>query len=68
MVVKIPRFTFEKFPGTPNTLTTSMKSVGEAMAIGRSFPEALQKGLRSLETGFSALDDSPVPRDGPPEA
>ncbi|MCP6570886.1 hypothetical protein NL494_27305, partial [Klebsiella pneumoniae] len=43
VVVKIPRFTFEKFPGTPPTLTTSMKSVGEAMAIGRSFGEALQK-------------------------
>ena len=52
VVVKIPRFTFEKFPGTPATLTTSMKSVGEAMAIGRSFAEALQKGLRSLETGL----------------
>ncbi len=45
VVVKIPRFTFEKFPGTPALLTTSMKSVGEAMAIGRSFAEALQKGL-----------------------
>ncbi len=51
VVVKIPRFTFEKFPGTPALLTTSMKSVGEAMAIGRSFAEALQKGLRSMETG-----------------
>ncbi|TPG48932.1 carbamoyl-phosphate synthase large subunit [Roseomonas nepalensis] len=68
VVVKIPRFTFEKFPGTPNTLTTAMKSVGEAMAIGRSFPEALQKGLRSLETGFSGLDELPVPGDGSPEA
>ena len=57
VVVKIPRFTFEKFPGTPATLTTSMKSVGEAMAIGRSFAEALQKGLRSLETGLSGLDE-----------
>ena len=57
VVVKIPRFTFEKFPGTPATLTTSMKSVGEAMAIGRSFNEALQKGLRSLETGLSGLDE-----------
>ena len=47
VVVKIPRFTFEKFPGTPALLTTSMKSVGEAMAIGRSFAEALQKGFRS---------------------
>lgn len=68
VVVKIPRFTFEKFPGTPNTLTTAMKSVGEAMAIGRSFPEALQKGLRSLETGFSGLDEIPVPGDGSREA
>jgi carbamoyl-phosphate synthase large subunit len=68
VVVKIPRFTFEKFPGTPATLTTSMKSVGEAMAIGRSFAEALQKGLRSLETGFSGLDDVPAPGDGSREA
>jgi carbamoyl-phosphate synthase large subunit len=68
VVVKIPRFTFEKFPGTPNTLTTSMKSVGETMAIGRSFPEALQKGLRGLETGLSGLDDVAVPGDGSPEA
>ncbi len=50
-VVKIPRFTFEKFPGARDELTTSMKSVGETMAIGRTFKEALQKGLRSLETG-----------------
>ncbi|MEW6263429.1 MAG: carbamoyl-phosphate synthase large subunit [Thermodesulfobacteriota bacterium] len=48
-VVKIPRWTFEKFPGTEDVLTTSMKSVGETMAIGRTFKEALQKGLRSLE-------------------
>ena len=48
-VVKIPRFTFEKFPSADSTLTVSMKSVGEAMAIGRTFKEALQKGLRSLE-------------------
>ncbi|WP_419896401.1 carbamoyl-phosphate synthase large subunit [Roseomonas sp. USHLN139] len=68
VVVKIPRFTFEKFPGTPATLTTSMKSVGEAMAIGRSFNEALQKGLRSLETGLSGLDDLPPPGDGSKEA
>ncbi len=57
VVVKMPRFTFEKFPGTPPVLTTSMKSVGEAMAIGRTFAEALQKGLRSLETGLSGLDE-----------
>ncbi len=68
VVVKIPRFTFEKFPGTPATLTTSMKSVGEAMAIGRSFNEALQKGLRSLETGLSGLDDIGNPGDGSKEA
>jgi carbamoyl-phosphate synthase large subunit len=68
VVVKIPRFTFEKFPGTPATLTTSMKSVGEAMAIGRSFAEALQKGLRSLETGYSGLDEVPAPGDGSAQA
>src|SRR5258705_3836917 len=49
VVVKVPRFAFEKFPDADTTLTTTMKSVGEAMAIGRSFPEALQKALRSLE-------------------
>jgi carbamoyl-phosphate synthase large subunit len=54
-VVKIPRFTFEKFPGSDPTLTTSMKSVGETMAIGRTFKEALQKGLRSLEIGRYGL-------------
>ena len=68
VVVKIPRFTFEKFPGTPALLSTSMKSVGEAMAIGRSFAEALQKGLRSMETGFSGLDDVAPPGDGGPDA
>ncbi|HEV8335556.1 MAG TPA: carbamoyl-phosphate synthase large subunit [Candidatus Polarisedimenticolia bacterium] len=51
VVVKIPRFAFEKFPRADRTLTTQMKSVGEAMAIGRTFKEALQKGLRSLEMG-----------------
>ncbi|MEK7849793.1 MAG: carbamoyl-phosphate synthase large subunit [Candidatus Omnitrophota bacterium] len=55
-VVKIPRFTFEKFPGADPRLGTSMKSVGEAMAIGRTFKEALQKGLRSLEIKKSGLD------------
>ena len=64
VVVKIPRFTFEKFPGTPALLTTSMKSVGEAMAIGRSFAEALQKGLRSMETGLTGLDPVEAPGDG----
>ncbi|GFK94233.1 Carbamoyl-phosphate synthase large chain [Fundidesulfovibrio magnetotacticus] len=54
-VVKIPRFTFEKFPGAEDYLTTAMKSVGEAMSIGRTFKEALQKGLRSLETGMPGL-------------
>ena len=54
-VVKIPRFTFEKFPETRDSLTTAMKSVGETMAIGRTFKEALQKGLRSLETGCFGL-------------
>ncbi|NLF38378.1 carbamoyl-phosphate synthase large subunit [bacterium] len=50
-VVKHPRFTFERFPGTPDVLTTQMRSVGETMAIGRTFKEALQKAMRSLETG-----------------
>ena len=68
VVVKIPRFTFEKFPGTPAMLTTSMKSVGEAMAIGRSFSEALQKGLRSMETGLSGLDAIEPPGDGGADA
>src|SRR6202163_937787 len=54
-VVKVPRFTFEKFPQADATLTTQMKSVGEAMAIGRTFKEALQKALRSLETGRFGL-------------
>ncbi|MGQ9645419.1 MAG: carbamoyl-phosphate synthase large subunit [Thermodesulfobacteriota bacterium] len=54
-VVKVPRFTFEKFPGADPTLSISMKSVGETMAIGRTFKEALQKGLRSLEIGRHGL-------------
>ncbi|MEW5962502.1 MAG: carbamoyl-phosphate synthase large subunit [Pseudomonadota bacterium] len=57
VVTKIPRFAFEKFAGADPTLTTSMKSVGEAMAIGRTFAESLQKALRSLETGLTGLDD-----------
>jgi carbamoyl-phosphate synthase large subunit len=57
VVTKIPRFAFEKFPGAEPTLTTSMKSVGEAMAIGRTFQESLQKALRSLENGFTGLDE-----------
>ncbi|MFP5222582.1 MAG: carbamoyl-phosphate synthase large subunit [Acidobacteriota bacterium] len=55
VVVKIPRFTFEKFPGSEDFLTTAMKSVGEAMSIGRTFKEALQKGMRSLEVGMPGL-------------
>ncbi len=57
VVTKIPRFAFEKFPGADHVLTTSMKSVGEAMAIGRTFRESLQKALRSMETGLSGLDE-----------
>ncbi len=68
VVVKISRFTFEKFPGTPALLSTSMKSVGEAMSIGRTFAEALQKGLRSMETGFSGLDEIDPPGDGTSDA
>ena len=78
VVVKVPRFAFEKFPGADPTLTTTMKSVGEAMALGRSFPEALNKALRSAETkagGFwtlpdpdedvtEALHQASLPRDG----
>ncbi len=60
VVVKIPRWAFEKFQGTDETLTTQMKSVGEAMAIGRTFKEALQKGLRSLENGWHGLDNHPL--------
>jgi carbamoyl-phosphate synthase large subunit len=57
VVTKMPRFTFEKFPGAQALLTTSMKSVGEAMAIGRSFAESVQKALRSLETGLDGFDE-----------
>src|SRR6516225_9312432 len=57
VVTKIPRFAFEKFPGASTTLTTSMKSVGEVMAIGRTFQESLQKALRGLETGLTGLDE-----------
>ena len=57
VVVKVPRFNFEKFPGADPELTTRMKSVGEVMAIGRTFPEALQKASRSLENGRSGLGD-----------
>src|SRR6202000_165110 len=57
VVTKIPRFAFEKFPGADTTLTTAMKSVGEAMAIGRTFQESLQKALRARETGLTGLDE-----------
>src|ERR1700685_1462080 len=63
VVVKVPRFAFEKFPGADPVLTTHMKSVGEAMAIGRSFPEALQKALRSLEQPGAPLSWSEPPGD-----
>ena len=66
VVTKVPRFTFEKFEQADDRLTTQMKSVGEAMAIGRTFKESLQKALRSLETGIAGLDPRVVPdkRDG----
>ncbi|MCL4151840.1 UNVERIFIED_CONTAM: hypothetical protein GTU68_008736, partial [Idotea baltica] len=57
VVTKIPRFAFEKFPGSEPYLTTAMKSVGEVMAIGRTFHESLQKALASMETGLTGLDD-----------
>ncbi len=68
VVVKVPRFTFEKFPGADHVLTTHMKSVGEAMAIGRNFGEALNKALRSLETpaaGFWTVPDDRLPNTEP---
>jgi carbamoyl-phosphate synthase large subunit len=61
VVTKIPRFAFEKFPGAQPTLTTAMKSVGEAMAIGRSFHESLQKALASMETGLTGFDEIEIP-------
>ncbi|WP_176085502.1 carbamoyl-phosphate synthase large subunit [Martelella sp. HB161492] len=61
VVTKIPRFAFEKFPGAEHTLTTAMKSVGEVMAIGRTFQESLQKALRGLETGLTGLDEIEIP-------
>ncbi|WP_185983481.1 carbamoyl-phosphate synthase large subunit [Aureimonas mangrovi] len=61
VVTKIPRFAFEKFPGAEPTLTTAMKSVGEVMAIGRTFEESLQKALRGLETGLDGLDEIDIP-------
>jgi carbamoyl-phosphate synthase large subunit len=64
VVTKIPRFAFEKYPGAEPYLTTSMKSVGEVMAIGRTFSESLQKALRGLETGLTGLDDIAIPGAG----
>jgi carbamoyl-phosphate synthase large subunit len=61
VVTKIPRFAFEKFPGSRPELTTAMKSVGEVMAIGRTFHESLQKALAGLETGLSGLDEIAIP-------
>ncbi len=61
VVTKIPRFAFEKFPGAEPLLTTSMKSVGEVMAIGRTFAESLQKALRGLETGLTGLNEVEIP-------
>jgi carbamoyl-phosphate synthase large subunit len=61
VVTKIPRFAFEKFPGAEPLLSTSMKSVGEAMAIGRSFAESVQKALRSMETGLTGFDEVEIP-------
>src|SRR4030095_4292787 len=61
VVTKIPRFTFEKFPSAQSVLTTQMKSVGEAMAIGRTFKESFQKALRSLEIGHAGLERPAVP-------
>ncbi|MEE8332661.1 MAG: carbamoyl-phosphate synthase large subunit [Alphaproteobacteria bacterium] len=60
VVTKMPRFTFEKFPEADALLTTSMKSVGEAMAVGRNFAESLQKALRSMETGLTGLNEVPI--------
>jgi len=61
VVTKIPRFAFEKFPGSEPNLTTAMKSVGEAMAIGRTFHESMQKALASLETGLTGFDEIDIP-------
>src|SRR6202012_2677050 len=61
IVTKMPRFTFEKFPGAEPLLTTSMKSVGEAMSIGRCFAESVQKALRSMETGLTGFNEIEIP-------
>jgi carbamoyl-phosphate synthase large subunit len=68
VVTKMPRFTFEKFPGAEETLTTSMKSVGEAMAIGRTFAESVQKALRSTETGLTGFNEVDIDAPGDKEA
>jgi len=67
VVTKIPRFAFEKYPGAEPYLTTSMKSVGEVMAIGRTFAESLQKALRGLETGLTGLDEVAIEGGDDPE-
>ena len=64
VVVKVPRFAFEKFPGTPRVLTTQMRSVGEAMAIGRTFQESLSKALRSLEHGVGGIETAGITKAG----
>ena len=66
VVTKIPRFTFEKFPDANPMLSTSMKSVGEAMSVGRTFAESLQKGLRSMEIGLSGMDEVSLDDSGTP--
>ena len=66
VVTKIPRFTFEKFPDADPMLSTSMKSVGEAMSVGRTFAESLQKGLRSMEIGLTGLNEMSLEENGKP--
>src|SRR5437773_2324507 len=68
VVTKMPRFTFEKFPGAEPLLTTSMKSVGEAMSIGRSFAESVQKALRSMEIGLTGLNEVEIPGGSDPDS
>lgn len=67
IVTKMPRFTFEKFPGTDRLLNTSMKSVGEAMSMGRSFQESIQKVLRSMETGLNGFNEVAIPNADEPD-
>jgi carbamoyl-phosphate synthase large subunit len=67
IVTKMPRFTFEKFPGTDRLLNTSMKSVGEAMSMGRSFQESIQKVLRSMETGLNGFNEVVIPNADEPD-